>query len=42
MFDVYAADRLGFYLKNFPKTANVVLEPADMFVTADRLGTSLL
>lgn len=27
------ADKLGEYLKNFPKTANVILEPADMFVT---------
>ncbi|XP_024364031.1 uncharacterized protein [Physcomitrium patens] len=27
------ADRLRYYLKNFPKTGNVVLEPADMFVT---------
>ncbi|XP_024382961.1 uncharacterized protein [Physcomitrium patens] len=27
------ADRLGYYLKNVPKSSNVVLEPADMFVT---------
>ncbi|KAG0582168.1 hypothetical protein KC19_3G039100 [Ceratodon purpureus] len=27
------ADKLGYYLKNFPKSGNVILEPADMFVT---------
>jgi hypothetical protein len=38
------ADRVGYYLKNFPKTDNVILEPADMFVTelTDQVDLSVL